>query len=79
VSICEISCFRHGVDEIFVLGCYAADVGSCLQTFRDNLLVPSSKGPAVQDECRESANQKGGAQVDVPRSVWPSSGSATDA
>ena len=42
--ICEISGFRRGVVEVFaLLRCYAAWVGSWLPTFRDNLLVPSSR------------------------------------
>jgi hypothetical protein len=33
-----ISGFRRGVKEIFaILGCYAAQIGSELQTFRDNI------------------------------------------
>jgi hypothetical protein len=47
-----ISGFRHGVNEIFaLLRCYAAFIGSLLPTFRDNLLVPSSrvKGMILED------------------------------
>ena len=42
VAMCHSSS-RCVVNEIFaLLGCYAAYVGSWLQTFRDNLSVPSS-------------------------------------
>ena len=40
---CVSSGFRSGVRETFaLLGCYAAYIGSCLPTFRDNLPGPSS-------------------------------------
>jgi hypothetical protein len=43
-----ISGFRCGVNEIFALvGCYAAQIGSQLPTFRDNLSVPSSRATVV--------------------------------
>jgi len=39
-----ISGFRRCVNEIWsLLGCYAAQIGSLLSTFGDNLLVPSSR------------------------------------
>jgi hypothetical protein len=38
---CEISSFRHSVDKVFAcVGCYAANVGSCLLTFWDSLSGP---------------------------------------
>jgi hypothetical protein len=40
----KTSVFYHSVDEVFTLLCYCAVyVGSCLLTFQDSLLVPSSK------------------------------------
>jgi len=40
----KISGFHHSVDEVFtLLGCYIVYVDSCLLTFQDSLLVPSSK------------------------------------
>jgi hypothetical protein len=54
-----ISDFRHYVDEICaLLGYYAALSGSSLPTFRDNLLVPSSrvkKSKNVPEERRSQA------------------------
>jgi hypothetical protein len=39
-----ISGFRRDIDEIrALLGCYAESNGNPLPTFRDNLLVPSSR------------------------------------
>jgi hypothetical protein len=39
-----ISGFRRDVDEICaLLGYYAASCGNCLQTFRNNVSVPSSR------------------------------------
>ena len=36
--LCEMSVFRRGAIVVFVLpGCYAAQVGSWLQTFREDL------------------------------------------
>ena len=44
VKKCVISGFRRDVDEIWtLLGYYAAYNGSSVQTFRDNLSVPSSR------------------------------------
>jgi len=43
-SSCVISSFRRAVEEICaLLGYHAAYSGNFLQTFRDNLSVPSSK------------------------------------
>jgi hypothetical protein len=40
-KITLISVFRRGINEIFaLLGCYAAQIGSYLPTFRDNPSVP---------------------------------------
>ena len=41
----QTACVRHKMlTEIFtLLGCYAAQIASELPTFRDDLLVPSSK------------------------------------
>ena len=37
INNCEISCFRHSVNEVFaLLGCYAALIGSKLLMFRDS-------------------------------------------
>lgn len=42
-SLCVISGFRRDVKEIFAtLGCYAAWNGNSIQTFQDNVSVPSS-------------------------------------
>ena len=46
---CVSSGLRREVDEnCALLGCYAAGGGNSLQTFRDNLSVPSSE---VKDSC----------------------------
>jgi hypothetical protein len=43
-SLCVISGFHCVVNEILILlGCYAAPIGSKSPTFRDNLLVTSSR------------------------------------
>ena len=41
---CEVSGFRREDDSRALLGCYSATSGEFLPTFRDDLLVPSSKG-----------------------------------
>jgi len=49
-----ISDFWREVEEICtLLGCYTAYSGNSLPTFRDNLLVPSSRveNPRRQDPC----------------------------
>jgi len=57
------SCSRCVVNEIFaLLGCYAAYIGSWLQTFRDNLSVPSSSlkmGPIGRTETSVTINKRG--------------------
>jgi hypothetical protein len=40
---CAISGFRHEANILTLLGCYAAQIGSWLPTFRDNLSVPFSR------------------------------------
>jgi hypothetical protein len=53
VSYILILGFRRDVDEICgLLGCYAASCGSCLQTFRDNVSVPSSRVKSPSSSAR---------------------------
>jgi len=40
--VCVCACARVRVEKHDFLGCYAASSGSFLQTFWDNLVVPSS-------------------------------------
>jgi len=40
---CEVPRFRRDEDNGSLLGCYSASGGEFLPTFRDNLLVPSSR------------------------------------
>jgi hypothetical protein len=43
--------FRHDVEEICAfLGYYAAWTGNSVQTFRDNLSVPSSRGRKSEEK-----------------------------
>jgi hypothetical protein len=43
-SVCVMSVFRRGVNEIFaLLGCYTALIHSYLRKFQDNLSVSSSR------------------------------------
>jgi hypothetical protein len=43
-GFCEVSGFRRSACEVLaLLGCYSAYVGSCLPTFRHNLMVSFSK------------------------------------
>ena len=45
---CRISGFRSGVNDIcLLLGCYVAQFGGYLATFRCNLYVPSSREKTV--------------------------------
>jgi hypothetical protein len=50
---CEISSFRcDEVGAFVLLGWYAAHVGSCLPTFRDNLSGHIFDGKAIHEQCR---------------------------
>ena len=50
----EISGFNHDAEEVItLLCCYTAYIYSCFLMFWDSLSIPSSKGPAVQEECQK--------------------------